>query len=1021
MNDMNRGHIATIGAIGFVALICVLDSVSCGQGFAADIAAEKMSVADGFTVKLFACEPDIRQPILVKHGPKGRLWTIQYLQYPNPAGLKRVSVDRWSRTIYDRVPEPPPHGPRGADKITICEDTDGDCVADKFTDFIDGLNLCTSIEFGHGGVYVLQPPYLLFYPDKDQDDVPDAEPRVLIKGFGMHDAQSLANHLTWGPDGWLYGVQGSTVTSNIRGLEFQQGVWRYHVQSDSFELYSEGGGNTFGLTFDEVGQLFQSTNGGPFLHVVAGAYFYKSFNKHGPLHNLFTYGHFSFVQRDHMSGGPPTGGTIYQGQGFGSAFNGRFIAGDFLGHNIFMWDVDAHGSTVRATDRGVLLRSNDSWFGPTDIGIGPDGSLFVSDFHDQRTSHPDPDAKWDRSNGRIYRVSTSKVSTPSAPVLDIASTDRLFEFALGDDHWLREQARVVLHSRDAKALSHEWADRAETMLATGDTLSSLRALWAFNAIGRLATKDILVALNHSNEHVVSWAIRLAIDNNLATDRFWKTVAEIASDTPSSIEAAAIADAIRRRNEGIGLLQPLFENDSLHSDDRIPLLVWWAVENRITQADDAATLELTDLFANSERWDRSLFEYTTLNVVRRLAFGFNKTELDVLARVLQTVPKSYANRVRDALKLGISERINELASVQQGTLFTQFAEIQTSQDDKPKRQIAVSESLNAFVRERIEANQDDRVWLEIGLMLGQPLAKELLTASIANGTPINEETAVGILLPHLDGKEAVKLATESMMRSLKANGSLTPHQVTFIEVLANENAMNAPEIFFAIYKGLKPDRQQAIRTAMLSRRDWSIQLLRAVDTGRIPKNHIKPADLRNAALHNSPALESLIQEHYGSISAGTKEVTLALMRKYNNDLRHSGGDVTAGKALFKKHCAVCHKLFGEGEKIGPDLTNENRQDRAALLANIVDPSAVIKRDYLASVITTKNGQVFSGIISNRSGDTITLVDTQRKQQTVRASDVESLMPSSTSLMPVNLMKEFTAEQVRSLFKYLQSSE
>ena len=104
-----------------------------------------------------------------------------------------------------------------------------------------------------------------------------------------------------------------------------------------------------------------------------------------------------------------------------------------------------------------------------------------------------------------------------------------------------------------------------------------------------------------------------------------------------------------------------------------------------------------------------------------------------------------------------------------------------------------------------------------------------------------------------------------------------------------------------------------------------------------------------------------------------------------------------------------------------MTNENRQDRAALLANIVDPSAVIKRDYLASVITTKNGQVISGIISNRSGDTITLVDTQRKQQTVRASDVESLMPSSTSLMPVNLMKEFTAEQVRSLFKYLQSSE
>ena len=223
---MNRRHIAFVAIVAIISEVSALESKSWGQGFAADISADKMSVADGFTVKLFAAEPNVRQPILVKHDPKGRLWTIQYLQYPNPAGLKRVTVDRWSRTIYDRVPKPPPHGPRGADKITICEDTDGDFVADKFTDFVDGLNLCTSIEFGHGGVYVLQPPYLLFYPDEDQDDVPDADPKVLIAGFGMHDAQSLANHLTWGPDGWLYGVQGSTVTSNIRGIEFQQGVWR---------------------------------------------------------------------------------------------------------------------------------------------------------------------------------------------------------------------------------------------------------------------------------------------------------------------------------------------------------------------------------------------------------------------------------------------------------------------------------------------------------------------------------------------------------------------------------------------------------------------------------------------------------------------------------------------------------------------------------------------------------------------------------------------------------------------------
>ena len=97
------------------------------------------------------------------------------------------------------------------------------------------------MEVGQGGVFVLQTPYLLFYPDRDGDDVPDGDPEVLLSGFGMNDAHAVANSLTWGPDGWLYGAQGSTVTANIRGIEFQQGIWRYHPATKRFELFAEGG------------------------------------------------------------------------------------------------------------------------------------------------------------------------------------------------------------------------------------------------------------------------------------------------------------------------------------------------------------------------------------------------------------------------------------------------------------------------------------------------------------------------------------------------------------------------------------------------------------------------------------------------------------------------------------------------------------------------------------------------------------------------------------------------------------
>ena len=146
---------------------------------------------------------------------RGRLWVVQYLQYPFPAGLKMVSHDGVWRAVYDKVPPPPPHHFRGKDKITIHEDTDGDGVFDRHKTFVDGLNIATAVAHGRGGVWVLNPPYLLFYPDRNNDDVPDGDPEVHLQGFGLEDTHSVVNSLRWGPDGWLYAAQGSTVTGHV--------------------------------------------------------------------------------------------------------------------------------------------------------------------------------------------------------------------------------------------------------------------------------------------------------------------------------------------------------------------------------------------------------------------------------------------------------------------------------------------------------------------------------------------------------------------------------------------------------------------------------------------------------------------------------------------------------------------------------------------------------------------------------------------------------------------------------------
>src|SRR5262249_15772379 len=309
--------------------------------------------------------PMIRQPVTMSFDERGRMWVIQYLQYPTPAGLKAVKVDQYLRTVYDKIPEPPPRGPKGADRITILEDPDADGRYRQAKDFVSGLNLASGMAIGHGGVFVAQPPYLLFYPDRNGDDIPDGDPEVLLTGFGMEDAHAFPNSLQWGPDGWLYGAQGSTVTAHIRGITFQQGIWRYHPITKEFELFAEGGGNTWGLDFVRRGNVTAGTNFGGvgMLHQVQGAYYVKNFGKHGELQNPYAFGYFDHVPCAGFKGGHVTcGGIIYQGGSFPEQFDNTYIAANLLSNSLYWYIIEPHGSSFTSRFGGDFLIANDTWF-----------------------------------------------------------------------------------------------------------------------------------------------------------------------------------------------------------------------------------------------------------------------------------------------------------------------------------------------------------------------------------------------------------------------------------------------------------------------------------------------------------------------------------------------------------------------------------------------------------------------------------------------------------------------------------
>ena len=681
-------HRWSLVALASVVMLATPARWAGGQGYAPDEAARHMTVPEGLKVELVAAEPLVRQPVAMEFDDRGRLWVIQYLQYPNPAGLERVKVDRYSRTEYDRLPKPPPQGPRGADRITILADADGDGRCDSGKDFVAGLNLASGLALGHGGAYVLQVPYLLFYADRDGDDAPDGDPEVLLTGFGMQDAHSVANSLTWGPDGWLYGCQGSTVTSTIRGIEFQQGVWRYHPPSRRFELFCEGGGNAWGLDFDAHGNLFYATNYGGYamLHGVQGAYYWKQFGKHGALHNPYAYGYFDHVPHQDLRGGHVTvGGVIYQGDMLPAEFRGTYIAADLLGHAAYWHRLARRGSTFTARQAGDLLLAGDTWFAPSDLTVGPDGAIYLCDWHDQRTAHPDPDADWDRTNGRVYRIATQEAKPFQAAGLDVdlhGSTSRQLVALLSHrNDWLVRRARRLLAERRDPAM----IPQLTTLIRETDHPHlALEALWALHASGGLSEPLARELIEHRDEDVRAWTVRLLGDENRLPTEIARRLTKRAADESSVTVRSQLACTAKRlpAEQALPIIAPLLRRDEDAGDAYLPLLLWWAVERHAV----AARQETLAAFTQGDVWQHPIARDVVLpRLVRRYAAEATAANYLACAALLDAAPPEQRRAMLVALDRGLADRTAE----QGGTAGTLFAEVAASSEQTLRRHVAAT--------------------------------------------------------------------------------------------------------------------------------------------------------------------------------------------------------------------------------------------------------------------------------------------------------------------------------------------
>ena len=955
------------------------------------VAASRFEVPDDLRIDQVLAEPVVRQPLFCNWDERGRLWVLQYLQYPNPAGLKMVSRDKFLRAVYDKVPQPPPHGVRGADKITIHEDSDGDGVLDTHKTFVDGLNITSSFVRGRGGVWVLSPPYLLYYADRNNDDVPDGDPIVHLSGFGIEDSHSIANSLRWGPDGWLYAAQGSTVSGHIirPGVDDEpydsmgQLIWRYHPETGRYEVFAEGGGNTFGVEIDEKGRVYSGTNGGDArgYHYVQGAYERKGFSKHGQLSNPYAFGYFP-AMKHHSVPRFTHNFVIYDGATLPKQYNGRLFGIEPLQGQVVQSHIRPQTSTFETEDIDRAVTTGDQWFRPVDIKVGPDGGIYFCDMYEQRIDHASHYAgRVHKSSGRIYRINAKDAKPPEPFDYSKLSTRELVNVLKHPNKWHRQTAQRIFADRhDASVIP----TLRETVNSNTGQLA-LEALWALNLSGGLTDEAALELLDHDDQHVRLWTVRVLGDRKSIPAGLQKKLVELARKEAYVEVRSQLACTAKRLPAADAL--PIVRELVAHSEDlndlHMPLLLWWAVESK--SGDERS--QVVSLFEDKAFWSLPLVEQHLLDrVIRRLALAGTRKDLIACAKLLTLAPEK---KHQETLIKGFE---------------TAFAG--RSLSNLPGELVAAIKVVGGGSVTLQVRQGNERATATALKTIAEPKAKrDQRLAFIRIFGEVKQPQAVPALLAIVSNEKSNELRSAALLS---------------LQAYADENI--AREVI-RLHAGLPEDVRETADSLLAGRRGWALMFLGAIGSGAVDKTNVPEATQRKLMLHNNPQIQDLVKQHFGDVAGATTGQMQQQIEKLHAMLAAApgAGNPYPGKVLYLKTCGKCHKLFADGGDIGPDLTSFKRDDARGMLLNVVNPSAEIRKGFENFTVLTVEGRIISGFLADQDNQVVVLRGVDGQNVVVPRDDIDEMSANPKSVMPEGLLDALTPEEIKHLFAYLRSSQ
>jgi putative membrane-bound dehydrogenase-like protein len=972
----------------------------------------------GFRPELFVSEPELHgKPICLNWDERGRLWVCETVDYPNEMQRKG----------------------EGRDRIRICEDTNGDGKADKFTVFADKLSIPTSLVFCRGGVIIHQAPDTLFLKDDNGDDVADTR-KVLFTGWSTNDTHAGPSNLRYGLDNWYYGQVGyAGFEGTIAGQRqnFRQGFYRFKVgagkdgpEVTEFEFLRNTNNNSWGVGLTEEGILLGSTaNGNPSVYMPIANRYYEQVRgwSSSVLGTIAEDDRFHPItdkvrEVDHHGGFTAAAGhAVYTARTYPREYwNRTAFVSDPTGHLTATFVLSRDGADFSSKNSWNLLASDDEWTAPIVAEVGPDGHMWVIDWYNYIVQHNPTPAGFkngkgnayetnlrDKKHGRIYRVVYTKADNREPLTLKDASPEKLVETLSNDNmFWRLHAQRLLVEANDSKPLEALFHQAINAKPDAADFPAAMvHALWTISALnpedrnGARVSAAVMMALAHPSPAVRRNALQLASQSEAHFKPQLDQLAlpliasKLTKDPDGQVRLAAflaLADSKPFAGAATACLESLNAEDVLSDRWLLDAVTTAAAANGegvLAGALSAETKSTFDKPASRERLSLVAQHFARGEQAKQrignLLLAATSAKPPVASTILAGLEKGWPRgeqaKLTDDQELALATLLKKVPAAEQSTVISLARKLGSQKLDQFAGEIAAA--LLKTV-EDTEAEDSARV----------TAARQLVEFRKTDGATGEQ------LLALLSPRTAPQLATG------------------LVEAVAKSEAAETGPALLAAMSKVTPAVRPTVVQAMVSRSDWTKAMLDAAEAGQFALNELSLDQKQSLAAHPDRALreraKKLLAAGGGLPNADRQKVIEELV-----SITTDKGDPVAGKLAFKKVCAKCHTHSGEGTKVGPDLTGMAVHPKKELVIHLLDPSRSVEGNYRAYTVLIDDGRVLTGLLASESKTAVEIIDAEGKKHAVQRDQIEELAQSTKSLMPEGFEKQLTKVELTDLLEFL----